>query len=52
MNKWLLAFAYRITISPWIFVAAGLLALIIALATVSYQACKAARANPVKSLQA
>jgi len=51
MNKWLEDFAYRITISWWFFALAGILAIAIALATVSYQAIKAAIANPVKSLR-
>ena len=52
MAGWLHDFAYRISISWWMFVAAGLLALFIALATISYQAIKAALMNPVKSLRA
>lgn len=51
MGKWLEDFAYRITISWWTFALAGILALSIALITVSYQAVKAAIANPVKSLR-
>ena len=51
MYKWLQDFAYRINIGWWIFFAAGALALLIALATVSFQAIKAAIANPVKSLR-
>lgn len=51
MNKWLQGFAYRINLSWWIFVLAAGIALIIALLTVSYQAIKAAVANPVKSLR-
>jgi putative ABC transport system permease protein len=51
MNKWLDKFAYHINIAWWIFVAAGLGALFIALFTVSFQAIKAAMANPVKSLR-
>jgi putative ABC transport system permease protein len=51
MSKWLQDFAYRINIGWWIFIAAGLIALLIALATVSFQAIKAALANPVKSLR-
>ncbi len=51
MNKWLQDFAYRIELSWWIFLIAGLLALIIALLTVSWQAIKAALANPVDSLR-
>jgi len=51
MNKWLQDFAYKINISWWIFVLAGLAALLVALITVSFQAIKAAIANPVKSLR-
>jgi putative ABC transport system permease protein len=51
MNKWLEDFAYRINISWWIFIVAGALAVAIALFTVSFQAVKAAIANPVKSLR-
>ena len=53
MNKWLQAFpsTYRITISWWIFAAAGLGAMLIALVTVSFQSIKAALANPVRSLR-
>ncbi len=51
MNKWLQSYAYRITISWWIFVIAGFAAIFIAMITVSFQAIKAAIANPVKSLR-
>lgn len=51
LNKWLQDFAYRIDISWWIFVLAGMSALMIALLTVSFQAIKAAVANPVKNLR-
>ena len=51
MNKWLQSFAYRIDISWWIFLAAAVAALFIALLTISFQAIKAAVANPVKSLR-
>lgn len=51
MNKWLQGFAYRINISWWVFVIAGFTALLIALITISFQAIKAAIANPVKSLR-
>jgi len=51
MNKWLQDFSYRISISWWIFVIAGATALLVALLTVSFQAIKAAVANPVKSLR-
>ena len=51
MSKWLEGFAYRINISWWVFAIAGLLALLIALITVSFQALKAAFTNPMKSLR-
>ena len=51
MNKWLEDFAYRIELSWWMFVLSGGLALVIALVTVSFQAIKAATANPVESLR-
>jgi len=51
MHQWLQDFAYRITISWWVFGVAGALALLIALSTISYQAIKAAIANPVRSLR-
>ena len=51
MHKWLEDFAYRIEISWWFFAGAGLLVLLIALATVSVQAVKAALSNPVKNLR-
>jgi putative ABC transport system permease protein len=51
MYKWLQGFAYRTAINPWVFVMAGIGAITIALLTVSYQAIKAAVANPVKSLR-
>ena len=51
MNKWLQDFAYRINIGWWVFIAAGVVAALIALLTVSFQAIKAAVANPVKSLR-
>jgi putative ABC transport system permease protein len=51
LSKWLQDFAYRIEISWWIFIAAGICAILIALATVSFQAIKAAIANPIKSLR-
>jgi putative ABC transport system permease protein len=52
MNKWLQDFAYRIHISWTIFFIAGLIAIAIALITVSFQSIKAAVANPVRSLRA
>jgi putative ABC transport system permease protein len=51
LNKWLQDYAYRIDISWWVFVLAGLTAMLIALITVSFQAIKAAIANPAKSLR-
>jgi putative ABC transport system permease protein len=51
LSKWLEDFAYRVNISWWIFVVAGALALMIAMLTVSFQAIKAAIANPIKSLR-
>ncbi|QEM04132.1 FtsX-like permease family protein [Mucilaginibacter rubeus] len=51
MSKWLLDFAFRVNIQWWVFVMAGVIALIIAFATISYQSVKAAMANPVKSLR-
>jgi len=49
MNEWLQDFAYRIDLSWWIFAMTGVLALIVALTTLSFQAIKAALSNPIKS---
>ena len=51
MNKWLQGFAYRISLSWWVFAGAAGIALLIALITVSFQSIRAAIANPVKSLR-
>jgi len=51
MHKWLADFAFHTEISWWIFAAAGIIALIIAFVTISFQSIKAALANPVKSLR-
>jgi ABC-type antimicrobial peptide transport system permease subunit len=51
MHQWLQNYVYRINVSWLIFLAGGLIAIIIALATISFQAIKAAIANPVKSLR-
>lgn len=51
MDRWLRDFAYRVNIGWWVFVLAGVTAMAIALLTVSFQAIKAAVANPVKSLR-
>ena len=51
MNTWLQNYAYKIDISWWMFVIAGLLTVCIALITVSYESIKAALVNPVESLR-
>ena len=51
MHKWLNDFAYRISISWWVFLVAGIIAALIAFVTISFQTVKAARANPVKNLR-
>jgi ABC-type antimicrobial peptide transport system permease subunit len=51
MHNWLQNYQYRIEISWWIFLAAGMSAILITLITISFQAIKAAVANPVKSLR-
>lgn len=51
INKWLEDFAFRVNVSWWVFVAAGLAALLVAMVTVSFQAIRAAIVNPVKSLR-
>jgi ABC-type antimicrobial peptide transport system permease subunit len=51
MQHWLQDYVYRINISWWLFAIGGLAAIIIALTTISFQAIRAARANPVKSLR-
>jgi len=51
MKKWLDNFAYRINLSIWIFLLSGLMALVIAMLTISYQSIRAATANPIDSLR-
>lgn len=51
MHKWLMNYSYRVGISWWIFASAGVLSVMIALATVSYQSVKAALMNPMKNLR-
>jgi putative ABC transport system permease protein len=51
MNKWLEDFAYRIQISWWMFVVAGVFAILIAFTTISLHAIKAALTNPTKNLR-
>jgi ABC-type antimicrobial peptide transport system permease subunit len=51
MSRWLQGYAYRINISPWVFAGAAIAAIAISLLTVSWQAIRAALANPTKSLR-
>jgi putative ABC transport system permease protein len=51
MHEWLQDFEYRIAISWWILLLAGIIAIIVALVTIGFKALKAANANPVKSLR-
>jgi putative ABC transport system permease protein len=51
MNKWLQGFAYRISISWWVFLVAGLAALLVTIITVCFRSVRAATANPVESLR-
>src|SRR4029079_18225205 len=51
MNKWLQDYSYRVDISWWMFAIAGVVGILIALLTISFQAIKSATANPVKSLR-
>jgi putative ABC transport system permease protein len=51
LSSWLDTFAYRISINPLVFLLGGIIALFIALATISYHTIRSARANPVKSLR-
>jgi putative ABC transport system permease protein len=51
MNQWLNDFAYRVQIGPGIFLVASLVAILVAVITISFQSVKAALANPVNSLR-
>jgi putative ABC transport system permease protein len=51
MHKWLENFAYKTTLSWWVFVAAGAVAVAVALITISWQSWRAATRNPVESLR-
>ncbi len=51
MNKWLSAYAYKVDITVWTVIEAGVLVFVIALSTISFQAVRAVRANPVESLR-
>jgi putative ABC transport system permease protein len=51
MHKWMDNFAYKAGLGWWVFVGAGVLAMVIAFGTISYQAIRAAMVNPVRSLR-
>jgi len=51
MYKWLQDFEYRVSMGWWIFIISGIIAILIALFTISFQAIRAAISNPVKSLR-
>ncbi|HVU57968.1 MAG TPA: hypothetical protein VHD83_23065 [Puia sp.] len=51
MSNWLMRYEYRTSMSWWVFALSAVGAMVITLATVSYQSIKAARANPVKSIR-
>jgi putative ABC transport system permease protein len=51
MHQWLEGFDYRVQIGAWVFLATGGLVVLIALATVGYQAVRAAMTNPIRSLR-
>jgi ABC-type lipoprotein release transport system permease subunit len=51
MHSWLQGFAYRVEMSWWIFMVAWVLSLLITLLTISFQAIRAARANPISTLR-
>ncbi|WP_103068884.1 ABC transporter permease [Aquimarina sediminis] len=51
MNRWLEAYAYQVEVNWWVFVVSGLIALIIAVLTISFHAFRAANSNPIKSLR-
>jgi len=51
MHSWLQGFAYRVGLSWWIFALAWAISLLITMLTISFQAIRAARANPVKTLR-
>jgi len=51
MHRWLNSFAYRTRLDWWIFLAASLVAILVALLTISWQTWRAARRNPVESLR-
>jgi len=51
MNQWLQGFAYRINLDGWVFILAGIAAILVALLTISFQAIKAALLNPIRNLR-
>jgi putative ABC transport system permease protein len=51
MSRWLSDYSYRISLSPWIFIAAGAFCLLVSFVSVYWQSRQAAHANPVNSLQ-
>ncbi|WPP48468.1 ABC transporter permease [Catalinimonas niigatensis] len=51
IQKWLAGFAFRIDIGAWVFVFAGVISLLVAMVTISFQTARAALANPVESLR-
>ena len=51
MDNWLNVYAYKVEINWWVFALAGIMAVAVAILTVSYHAIKSARANPIKSLR-
>jgi putative ABC transport system permease protein len=51
MNKWLLNYHYHIDVAWWVFLLSGVIAILVTLATVSFQSAKAALMNPIKSLR-
>ena len=52
LQKWLMKYEYHIAIGPWVFILSALAAILVTLATISFQSIKAALANPVRSLKA
>jgi ABC-type antimicrobial peptide transport system permease subunit len=52
MNRWLEGYTYHIDVTIWVFIAGGMMAMLIALTTIGYQTVKVAVANPVDSLRA
>ncbi len=51
MNKWLMNFAYKIDVNWWVFIIVGIIVIVIAFVTISFQSIKAAIVNPIKSLK-